>query len=387
MKKLLLLATTVLIIACTSSKSSLTLSGLDPALFDTIVDGKQVALYTLTNAKGMEVCVTNYGGRVVSIMAEDRNGAMRDVVLAWDRIARFMDRENYASDFGAAIGRFANRLQNGEVTIAGKKYSLPTNDYGHCLHGGPTGWQYQVYDVDASATNDSTLVMVMHSPDGDNNFPGNVVARVTYTLTSDNALDCLFEATTDQETIINMCNHSYFNLSGDPSVACTNQTLYINADYYTPIDSTFMTTGEQRSVYGNQFDFRQPKALYTCIADTTGYNGKQIGYARGFDHNWCLNTYRDGVGNDRLIACSLYSPDSGIKMDVYTNEPGVQCYTGNFLDGTKAGKHGIKYPYQASVCLETQHWPDAPNKKDWPQATLRPGEQYRSHVKYKFSVK
>ncbi len=372
--------------ACTGG-STLTESGLDPAKFDTIVDGKAVKLYTLKNAAGMEVCVTNFGARVVSVMAEDKNGAFRDVVLAFDNIAQFMDVEKNGSDFGAAIGRYANRINQGKVKIAGKEIQLPQNNYGHCLHGGPTGWQYQIYEVNEAATNDSTIVMVVHSPDGDNNFPGNVDATVTYTLTADNVLDMKFEAETDAETIINMTNHSYFNLSGDPSQPGTNMVLYINADNYTPTDSTFMTTGEIRPVYGNQFDFTSPKALYTCIADTTGYNGIQIKNAMGFDHNWCLNTYKDGKGDDTKVAASLYSPDSGIFMQVYTNEPGVQCYTGNFLDGTKVGKRGIAYPKQASVCLETQKFPDSPNKKDWVQPYLKPGEKYYSHVAYRFSVK
>ncbi len=373
--------------ACSGGSGNLTDSGLDPAKFDTIVDGKPVKLYTLRNAEGMEVCVTNFGGRVVSIMAKDINGAFRDVVLGYDNIAQYMDVEHNASDFGAAIGRYANRINQGKLKVAGKEIQLPKNNYGHCLHGGPTGWQYQIYDVDEAATNDSTLVLLMHSPDGDNNFPGNVEAKVTYTLTSENTLDMTFEAETDAETVVNMTNHSYFNLSGNPSVAGTNMVLYVNADNYTPTDSTYMTTGEIRSVYGNQFDFRQAKALYTCIADTTGYNGKQIKYANGFDHNWCLNTYKDGKGDDKKIAASLYSPDSGILMQVYTNEPGIQVYTGNFLDGTKVGKRGIAYPKQASVCLETQKYPDCPNKKDWPQATLKPGEKYFSHVAYHFSTK
>ncbi len=383
-----LVALAAAFVACSGGKKgNLTKSGLDPAKFDTIVDGKMVKLYTLTNADGMEVCITNYGGRVVSLMAKDKNGMFRDVVLAYDNVAQFMDIENNGSDFGAAIGRYANRINQGKLTIAGKEVQLPQNNYGHCLHGGPTGWQYQIYDVDEALSNDTTLVLVMHSPDGDNNFPGNVEATVTYTLTADNTLDITFGATTDAETVVNMTNHSYFNLSGNPAVAGTNMVLYINADSFTPTDSTFMTTGEVRSVRGNQFDFRTPKALYTCIADTTGYTGTQIKYAMGFDHNWCLNTYKDSIGNDQIVAASLYSPESGIFMQVYTNEPGIQCYTGNFLDGTKVGKRGIAYPKQASVCLETQKYPDSPNKKEWVQPYLQPGETYYSHVAYHFSVK
>ncbi len=383
-----IIAIAVFFVACSNDKdANLTKSGLDPARFDTIVDGKPVKLYTLTNADGMEVCITNFGGRVVSVMAKDKHGAFRDVVLAYDNIEQFMDVENNASDFGAAVGRYANRINQGKLTIAGKPVQLPQNNYGHCLHGGPTGWQYQIYDVNEADSNDSTLVLTMHSPDGDNNFPGNVDATVTYTLTADNTLDITFEATTDQETVVNMTHHSYFNLNGIPEAPATNMELYINADNFTPTDTTYMTTGEIRQVRGTQFDFRTPKALYTCIGDTTGLSGQQIKGAMGFDHNWCLNTYKDGEGDDSKVAASLYSPESGIFMQVYTNEPGIQCYTGNFLDGTLVGKNGIRYPQHASVCLESQKYPDSPNKKDWPQATLKPGETYYSHVAYHFSVK
>lgn len=373
--------------SCTGEKTTLTDSGLDPARFDSIINGKQVKLYTLKNKNGMEVCVTNFGGRVVSIMAEAKAGGFCDVVLGYDNIAQYADTVNNASDFGAAIGRYANRINQGKITIDGKQIQLPKNNFGHCLHGGPSGWQYQVYEVNEEATNDTTLVMVMHSPDGDNNFPGNVEATVTYTLTSNNTLDMVFEATTDAETLVNMTNHSYFNLSGRPDIENYNMELMVNADAYTPVDSTFMTTGEVRDVYGTLFDFRKGKALRTCIADTTGINGVQVKYANGIDHNFCLNTYKDGKGDDTKLAASLYSPESGIYMKVYTNEPGIQVYTGNFLDGTKVGKNGIAYPKQASVCLETQKYPDAPNKKDWVQATLKPGEKYYSHVAYQFSTK
>ncbi len=384
-----IVATMVTVVACSGGKeeSNLTKSGLDPEKFDTIVDGKQVKLYTLTNADGMEVCITNFGGRVVSVMAKDKDNKFRDVTLGFDNVAQYMDVENHPSDFGASVGRYANRINQGKLKIGGKDIQLPQNNFGHCLHGGPTGWQYQIYDVDEADSNDSTLVLKMHSPDGDNNFPGNVDATVTYRLTSDNALDITYEGETDAETVLNMTHHSYFNLSGLPSQPGTNMVLYINADEFTPTDTTYMTTGEVRSVRGTQFNFTEPKALYTCIADTSGLSGKQVKAAMGFDHNWCLNTYKDGVGDDSKVAASLYSPDSGIFMQVYTNEPGIQCYTGNFLDGTEVGKNGIAYPQHASVCLETQKFPDSPNKKDWPQATLLPGEKYYSHVVYKFSTK
>lgn len=368
--------------AC-SGNSGLTKSELDPAKFDSIVDNKEVHLYTLTNADGMEVCITNYGARIVSVMAKDKNGAFRDVVLGFDNLNQYITVEG--NNFGAAIGRYGNRINKGKITVAGKEYQLTQNNYGHCLHGGNNGYHANVFDV--KEVTENKLVLTFRDEFGKEQFPGNLDVTITYTLTEDNALDILYEATTDEETICNLTNHSYFNLSGHPEAENWNHEMYINADNYTPVDSTFMTTGEIRPVYGNQFDFTKAKALSTCIADTTGYNGLQIKWGMGIDHNFCLNTYKDGKGDDTKVAATLYSPESGIQMAVYTNEPGVQVYTGNFLDGNVAGKKGIKYPKQASVCLETQKYPDSPNKKDWPQPYLKPGEQYTSHTVYKFSTK
>ncbi len=368
--------------AC-SGDNGLTKSELDPAKFDSIVDNKEVHLYTLTNADGMEVCITNYGARIVSVMAKDKNGAFRDVVLGFDNLNQYITVEG--NNFGAAIGRYGNRINKGKITVAGKQYQLTQNNYGHCLHGGNNGYHANVFDV--KEVTENKLVLTFRDEFGKEQFPGNLDVTITYTLTEDNALDILYEATTDEETICNLTNHSYFNLSGHPEAENWNHEMFINADNYTPVDSTFMTTGEIRPVYGNQFDFTKAKALSTCIADTTGYNGLQIKWGMGIDHNFCLNTYKDGKGDDTKVAATLYSPESGIQMSVYTNEPGVQVYTGNFLDGNVAGKKGIKYPKQASVCLETQKYPDSPNKKDWPQPYLKPGEQYTSHTVYKFSTK
>lgn len=366
--------------AC-SGNATLTESGLDPAKFDTTINDKPVKLFVLKNAKA-EVCVTNFGARVVSIAVPDKNGKLTDVVLGFDNIREYADSVNTPSDFGAAIGRYANRIGKGLITVDGKQIQLPTNNFGHCLHGGPSGWQYSVYEP--VEQNDTCLKMVLHSPDGDNNFPGNVTATVTYTLTADNTLDMKFEATTDKETVVNMTNHSYFNLSGDPSKPGMDMELYINADKFTPTDSTFMTTGEIVDVKNTPMDFTTPRVIAKTIGDTAF---EQIKFGRGYDHNWCLNTYADGKGDDTQVAASLYSPASGIFMEVFTNEPGIQCYTGNFLTGTIKGKKGIAYPQRASVCLETQKYPDSPNKKNFPSPYLKPGEKYYSHVAYRFSVK
>lgn len=365
----------------TNNSNNLTLSGLDPAHFESNIEGRATHLYTMRNSKGMEVCITNFGARIVSIMVPDRKGVMHDVVLGYDNIAQYADRVNFSSDFGAAIGRYANRINKGQITVDGKTIQLPQNNYGHCLHGGPTGWQYQVYD--GRQLNDSTLQMTLLSPDGDNNFPGAVTAIVTYTLTHDNAIDIRYEATTTKKTVINMTNHSYFNLNGDPSHDGENQMLYINADRYTPADTTYMTTGEELSVAGTPMDFRRFTALSKDI------NNQQFDMTRnahGFDHNWCLNTWHKGKGNDKVVAAALYSPTTGIRLDVYTDEPGIQIYTGNFLKASFAAKHGLRYPRHASVCLETQHFPDSPNKPQWASPWLESGQKYTSHCRYQFSV-
>ena len=264
--------------ATQKEKTALTQSGLNPANFETIVDGtKAVRLYTLTNHNGMEVCITNFGGRIVSLMVPDKNGTMTDVVLGFDNIA---DYQNIPSDFGASVGRYANRINQGRMTIDGKDIQLPTNNFGHCLHGGPTGWQYQVYE--ANQTNDSTLTLTMKSPDGDNNFPGNVTAQVTYSLTAGNAIDIKYEATTDKATVINMTNHSYFNLNGDPSKPGTDQVLYVAADSITPVDSTYMTNGTMMAVKDTPFDFNTPKPI---APDVTDFNNEQVKFGDGFDHN------------------------------------------------------------------------------------------------------
>lgn len=353
----------------------LTKSGLNPENFAREYDGKKTALYTLSNANGMEVCVTNFGGRIVSIMAPDRDGNLRDVVLGLDSVAAYFP-ENNLTDFGASIGRYANRINQGRIVLDGDTIQLPQNNFGHCLHGGPTGWQYKVYD--ASQPNDSTVVLTLQSPDGDNNFPGNVTATVTYTLTADNAIDIDYKAETDKKTVVNMTNHSYFNLSGNPDNQITDNILYINAADFTPVDSTYMTTGEILPVKDTPMDFTTPKAVGQDIA----VDFEQLRNGNGYDHNWVLST----GGDINVPAATLVSPESGIKLTVYTDEPGIQVYSGNFLDGTVTGKQGKIYNQRTGICLETQHYPDSPNKPEWPSTLLRPGDTYRSHTVFAFST-
>lgn len=351
-----------------------TLSGLNPKNFQSTVNGVQTHLYTLKNKAGMEVCITNFGGRIVSIMVPDKNGKMQDVVLGFDSIKNYI---NIPSDFGASIGRYANRIDHGKFVLDGKTIQLPINNYGHCLHGGPRGWQYQAYD--AKPIDDTTLQLTRISPDGDMNFPGKVTATVTFKLMEDNAIDIKYTATTDKKTVINMTNHSYFNLNGNPEDLSTNNLLYLNADYYTPVDSTFMTTGEILPVKGTPMDFTTPKAVGKDITKTDFI---QIKNANGYDHNFVLNT----KGDIKQVAARLTSPDTGITLEVYTTEPGIQVYTGNFLDGTVKGKKGIVYNQRASVCLETQHYPDSPNEPKWSSTVLSPGQTYHSECIFKFSV-
>ena len=378
MKNILLISGIALLLsgcASTPANDNLTLSGLNPSRFEkTIDDNKSTKLYTLKNSNGMEVCITNFGARIVSIMVPDKNGNMTDVVLGFDNIEDYIQ---IPTDFGATIGRYANRIGQGKITIDGQEIQLPQNNYGHCLHGGPTGWQNQVFK--ANQKDDKTIVLTVESPDGDNNFPGNVVANVTYTLTDDNAIDIKYDATTDKKTVINMTNHSYFNLNGDPSVSSMNQILYLAADSITPVDDTFMTSGEMMAVAGTPFDFNTPKAIEI---DVNNFDNEQIKFGKGFDHNWVLST----KGNINQVAAKLTSPTTGITLEVYTDEPGIQLYTGNFLDGTVKGKKGIVYPQRASVCLETQHYPDSPNKAHWPSVILEPGKTYTSHCIFKFGI-
>ena len=374
MKKLCVWAVAALLMAaCTPKAEKATDSGLLQSNFQMEVNGKKTDLYTLRNKNNMEVCITNFGGRIVSVMVPDKDGQMRDVVLGFDSIQDYVSKP---SDFGASIGRYANRINQGKFTLDGTEYQLPQNNYGHCLHGGPQGFQYRVFD--AVQPNPQELELTYVAEDGEEGFPGNITCKVLMKLTDDNAIDIRYEAETDKPTIVNMTNHSYFNLDGD---AARNEAhlLTIDADYYTPVDSTFMTTGEIAPVEGTPVDFRTPTPVGARIND---YDFVQLKNGNGYDHNWVLNT----KGDVTRKCATLESPLTGIVLDVYTNEPGIQVYAGNFLDGSLTGKKGITYNQRASVCLETQKYPDTPNKPEWPSAVLRPGEKYMSQCIFKFSV-
>ena len=380
MKKIILLASMAALTlgACNQNQKQeepqLTKSGLDPARFETTVDGVQTHLYTLTNKNGVEACITNFGGRIVSLLVPDKNGEWQDVEMGFDNVEDYM---NVPSDFGATIGRYANRIGNATFELDGEKIELIANNGPHCLHGGPKGWQYKAFN--ANQTDGQTLELTLTSPDGDMNFPGTVSVKVVMHLTDDNALSIDYTATTDKKTIINMTNHSYFNLSGDPRNSAMDNVLMVNGDGMTPIDDTFATTGEIVPVEGTPFDFRQPEVISARINQT---DNAQIVNGGGIDHNWVLNTR----GDVSQVAASLLCPQTGIKLEVFTNEPGIQVYCGNFLNGTVTGKKGITYAKRTAVCLETQKYPDTPNKPQWPTAVLEPGQTYHSQCVYKFSV-
>ncbi|HUI33657.1 MAG TPA: aldose epimerase family protein [Dysgonamonadaceae bacterium] len=366
------------LIACTGKteqEEKETLSGLKKSNFETEINGKQTHLFVLMNDAGMEVTVTNYGGRIVSVMVPDKNGEMQDVVLGFDSIDDYVNIDN---NFGATIGRYGNRIGEGKFEVDGVEYELPQNNFGHTLHGGVNGFDKQVFD--AVQVDDQTVEMTYISKDGEEGFPGNLTTKVTMTLTDDNAIDIQYEAETDKETVVNLTNHSYFNLSGDPKNTILDHLLTINADSFTPVDSTFMTTGEIATVEGTDMDFRTPTLVGERI---NNYDYDQLKNGDGYDHNWVLNSVED----ISIPAASVYYPGTGIELTVYTIEPGIQIYTGNFLDGSVTGKKGIEYAKRTAICLETQKYPDSPNKPDWPSPYLKPDEKYTSRCIYKFLVK
>lgn len=380
LNQLILLMALIAMVGCTNKQKEApaeqtTLSGLKRSDFQSVVNGDSTDLYVLKNANGVEVTLTNYGGRIVSVMVPDREGKLQDVVLGFDNVDDYVNVDN---NFGATIGRYGNRIAHGKITVKGVEYQLPQNNFGHTLHGGPEGFDKKVFQ--AVQPDSQTVVFTYLSKDGEAGFPGNLDVKVTMTLTDDNAIDLQYEATTDKETVVNLTNHSYFNLSGDGNNTILNDSLTIHADAFTPVDDTFMTTGEIAPVEGTPMDFRTPTAIGERIDN---YDYEQLKNGDGYDHNWVLNT----GGDVTQVAATVYSPATGIQLDVYTNEPGVQVYTGNFLDGTVTGKNGAVYAKRNAICLETQKYPDSPNKPDWPSPYLKPGEKYSSRCIYKFSVK
>lgn len=351
-----------------------TLSGLKPSDFVSEVDGKPTALYVLKNSQGAEACVTNWGGRLVSVMVPDRDGKLTDVVLGYDNIQQYVQFPD--NNYGALIGRYGNRIANGQFQLDGQSYQLPQNNNGHCLHGGPKG--YHAVTWDARQLDGQSVELTYLSPDGEAGFPGNLKVKVIYRLTDDNAIDIQYEATTDKPTIVNLTNHSYFNLSGVPGSTITDHKIQINADTYVPVDETLIPTGKIETVEGTPMDLRQ----LVTVGDQIDDDFAQLRYGGGYDHNWVLNT----KGDLNTPAAKVVSEKSGIVMEVFTNEPGLQFYAGNSMsEAGDKGKLGVVYPRRGALCLETQHYPDSPNQKSFPSVVLKPGETYQSRCIYKFS--
>ena len=367
----------IAMVGCTMQECP-TQSGLFRSNFQTEHMGKFSDLYTLTNENGMEVCFTNFGGRIVSIMVPDKDGKMIDVCLGHDSIADYIRYGYQGCNFGALIGRYGNRIKDGKFILDGIEYQLPRNNDGNCLHGGgEVAFHNRMWD--AQLVSNSSITFITISEDGEDGFPGNLFVRVTYALTNDNAITISYEATTDRPTVINLTNHCYFCLSGDPSHDVLNEILYLNAEAYTPVDANVAVIGEIAAVENTPFDFRTPTRVGDRINDTTH---QQIINGRGYDHNWILAT----EGDINAIAGILYDPSSGIKMTIHTDQPGMQFYAGNFLDGSFMGKKGIAYPMRSGFCFETQHFPDSPNQPAFPSTTLYPGEKYTTTTIYKFTV-
>lgn len=374
MKRLLYFAAALCMAACSSSPSR---SGLpDTAAFDTEVDGRPVALYTLANEKGFTVQVTNYGARVVSILAPDRSGAYADVAVGCENIGRYLS-EPEARFSGPVVGRFANRIGGGRFMLDGTEYRLPQNDNGNSLHGGERGLDSRVWSV--AEADDRHVAMRYVSPDGEEGYPGELTVCVTYTVTDDNALKIEYAAMTDRPTVVNLSNHSLFNLEGEGSGSVLGHELWIAADATTPVDSVLIPTGVIAPVEGTPFDFRTP----TPIGARIDADDEQLRHGHGYDHNWVLC---DATGEVRLVA-TLCDPASGRRMEILTDQPGLQFYSGNFFGEESRGKFGRKIGYRGAVALETQNFPDAPNRPAFPSSELRPGETYTQTCIYRFGVK
>ena len=346
--------------------------------FGTTSRGEAVSVYTLKNAHGVELRVTNYGGIILSLKVPDRNGRFDDVVLGYDSLADYLRSSPY---FGAIIGRYGNRIAQGRFTLDGKTYTLAKNNGSNHLHGGLKGFDKVVWDAAPFKGADSVgLVFRYTSPGGEEGYPGTLQTTVTYTLTSRGELIFDYSATTDRATPVNLTQHSYFNLAGDGKGDILGHLVTLNADRFTPVDSTLIPTGELKSVAGTPFDFHKP----TPIGARIDQDDVQLRYGPGYDHNFVLN--KSGDARDPTFAARVYEPGSGRVMEIYTTEPGLQFYSGNFLDGTLHGKKGVIYRRRSGFAMETQHYPDSPNKPTFPSTTLRPGESYHSRTIYKFGV-
>ena len=369
---LLLIATVALLAACNSSQNKKPEAGkysVTEKPFG-VFENQDITQYTITNPSGMQVSIINYGGTVTSILTPDKEKKMGDVILGFDSLSGYLQKGN--PYFGCLVGRYGNRIAKGKFTLEKQDYQLTLNDHGNTLHGGLKGLDKVVWKARKPA-GDSSLTLTYTSKDGDQGFPGNLEVEVTYTVSSDNALEISYSATTDKPTPVNLTNHCYFNLSGGKEPTILDHELMINADKYTAVDSLLIPTGLLPDVKGTPMDFTVSKKIGKDLDSVKG----------GYDHNWVLNR----KGKDLEQIATVYDAGSGRVMEVFTTEPGLQFYTGNFLDGTLHGKNNWVYAQHAALCLETQHFPDGPNQTSFPNTILRPGEKYKHVTRYKFSTK
>lgn len=359
-----------------TTQDSLSIEGKIPAApFDSTVDGKQTKLYYLKSKGNVQVAITNYGAKIVSLLAPDKSGKLEDVELGYDNISRYVTtKERY---YGGIVGRYGNRIAKGKFKLDGKEYTLATNNGQNHLHGGKKGFNDVVWDAEQTAPN--TLKLHYLSKDGEEGYPGNLDVTLTYTLTDSNELKIDYSATTDKATVVNLTNHSFFNLAGAGNGTINDHIMMINADKFTPVDSTLITTGKLEAVKGTPMDFTTP----TKIGERVDADFEQLKFGKGYDHNYVLNK----KGNELSLAAKVEEPNSGRTLEVWTTEPGIQFYGGNFLDGTDKGKDGKTYGHREAFALETQHYPDSPNKPGFPSVVLKPGETYTSECIYKFGVK
>ncbi len=374
MKNSIFILLFLLFFSCTQKETKMP-EIIPAANFQTEIDGKPVDLYTLKNSNGLVAQITNYGGKVVNLWTPDKAGNFGDIVLGFDNIESYENTgEIY---FGSLIGRYGNRIAKGKFTIGEETYQLAQNNGENALHGGIKGYNNVVWD--AVQTDDQTLVLAYLSPDGEEGYPGNLNVKVQYKLTNDNELKIEYWATTDKATPVNLTNHSFFNLHGAGNGTVNDMVMQINADYYTPVDEGLIPTGEIAPVAGTPMDFRTP----TAIGDRIDNDFEQLKFGNGYDQNYVLNVATEGL----IPAAEVYDPTSGRTLEVFTNEPGIQFYTGNFLNGNEVGKEGVPYEFRSAFCLETQHFPDSPNKPEFPSTILEPGDEYYSVCIYKFGVK
>ncbi len=345
--------------------------------FGTTAAGEKVTKYSLENKNGIQVDIITYGGRITSLRTPDKDGKMENVVLGFDSI------EQYEKDnpfFGALIGRYGNRIAKGKFSLDGNEYTLAQNNGENSLHGGVQGFDKKVWNAKTEESDDSVkLVLTYLSPDMEEGFPGNLSTTVTYTLNKDNSLDVLYEAETDKTTVVNLTQHAYFNLSGDFSKTILDHMVEIDADTFIPVDSGLIPTGELRPVEGTPFDFTEAK----LVGNEIDAENEQIKLGGGYDHCWVLNNQSEGF---RSVA-NAYHPGTGRNLEVLTDEPGIQFYTGNFLDGTLPAPNGGTYAQRSGFCLETQHYPDSPNQPEFPSVTLEPGDKYKTKTTFTFSTK